>query len=284
VAYVAVMTITDLPLDVAGRSGEITSVVADLKCGPGPAVLLRADTDALPMTEESGLDFSSTIPDRAHACGHDAHVAMLVGAARILSTLRDQIRGTVRFMFQPGEEGGGGARIMIDEGVLKGVDTAYALHVCPNIPSGYLASRPGPFMASADEFEVTIRGKGGHAFTPHFAIDPVTAAAHVITSIQTMVTREIHAFDPAVITIAKVVAGTTSNVIPETAVLSGTVRTISAATRAHVHEILPRVVGGVAEAHGATAGTGDGRRGFLSCPPKDAWGHELSRRVPRRHR
>jgi len=248
-----VAALADLPLDVTIGSGEITSVVADLKCGEGPTVLLRADTDALPMTEESGLDFASTIPGRAHACGHDAHTAMLVGAARALSSMRSEIHGTVRFMFQPGEEGGGGAKLMVADGVLDCVDSAYALHISPNIPSGYLASRPGPFMASADEFEVTIRGKGGHASTPHFAIDPVTAAAHVITSIQTMVTREIHAFDPAVITIAKVVAGTTSNVIPETAVLSGTVRTISEATRAHVHKILPRVITGVAEAHGAAA-------------------------------
>jgi len=248
-----VAALADLPLDVTLGSGEITSVVADLECGDGPTVLLRADTDALPMTEESGLDFSSNVAGRAHACGHDSHVAMLVGAARILCSMRDELHGTVRFMFQPGEEGGGGGRIMVDEGVLHGVDSAYALHISPNIPSGYLASRPGPFMASADEFEVTIRGKGGHASTPHFAVDPVTAAAHVVTSIQTMITREVPAFDPAVVTVAKVVAGTTTNVIPETALLAGTVRTISAETRALVHEILPRVITGVAEAHGTTA-------------------------------
>ena len=156
-----------LPLTVSTGDG-ITSVVADLDGGSdGPTVLLRADTDALPMTEDTDDDFCSTVAGRAHACGHDAHVAMLVGAARLLADRRGDLAGRVRFMFQPGEEGSGGARVMIDEGVLDGVDRAFALHITPNIPIGRAACRPGPILASADTFHVTVTGRGGHASTPY---------------------------------------------------------------------------------------------------------------------
>lgn len=241
--------LTGLGLDVRTGAG-ITSVVADLVgARPGPTILLRADTDALPMTEESGEPFSSTVEGRAHACGHDAHVAMLVGAARILSEHRDELAGRVRFMFQPGEEGDAGAVTMIDEGVLDGVDAAFALHISPNIPAGYLTCRPGPIMASTDDFHVVVRGKGGHASTPHFGNDPVPVACEMVTALQTMVTRRIDAFNPAVITVAKISAGSTFNVIPESAELLGTIRTVSDWTRMSATAGFERVVRNVGAAH-----------------------------------
>ena len=238
-----------LGLELTTGTG-ISSVVADLVgARPGPTILLRADTDALPMTEESGEPFSSTVEGRAHACGHDAHVAMLVGAARILSEHRDELAGRVRFIFQPGEEGDGGARIMIDEGVTDGVDAAFALHISPNIPVGYVACRPGPIMASTDDFLVRVKGKGGHASTPHFGNDPIPVACEMVTALQTMVTRRIDAFNPAVVTVAKISAGSTFNVIPESAELLGTIRTVSDWTRMSVTAGFERVVRNIAAAH-----------------------------------
>ena len=232
---------------------SLTSVVADLAgSGPGPTILLRADTDALPMTEESGEEFASLIAGRAHSCGHDAHVAMLTGAAAVLAAHRDEFAGRVRFIFQPGEETFGGARYMIDEGVLDGVDAAFALHVAPNLPVGFLASRPGPIMASTDDFFVTVSGRGAHASTPHFGNDPIPVACEIVTALQTMVTRRIDAFNPAVITVGRISAGTTTNVIPESAELLGTIRTVSPGTRAGVLAGFDRVVRNVAAAHECT--------------------------------
>ena len=242
-----------LPLEVRTGSG-LTSVVADLVgATDGPTVLLRADTDALPMTEDTGLDFRSTIDGRAHACGHDAHTAMLVGAAKVLAARRHELPGRVRFMFQPGEEGFAGARLMIDEGVLDGVDRAFALHITPNQRVGTASCRPGPLLAGDTSITVTIRGRGGHASSPHHATDPIPATAAIITALQTTVTREVDVFDPAVLTIAHVVAGTTTNVIPETAFFEGTIRCISERTRARIREAVARTIRGVAEAHGCTA-------------------------------
>jgi hippurate hydrolase len=213
-------------------------------------VLLRADMDALPMPEDTGLDYASTIEGAMHACGHDAHVAMLVGAARVLSRRRDEMRGTVRFMFQPGEEGFAGAQVMIDEGVLDDprVDAAFALHVSPNLPSGSVWTRGGPIMASADVLDIRITGKGGHASTPYLARDPIPVAAEVIQALQMFVTRRIDAFDPVVVTITYVRAGTTSNVIPEDAHLRGTLRAVSAAGRRRALDGIEQVVEGTAAA------------------------------------
>ena len=246
--------LADLPVELHRGDGEITSLWADLKGGTdGPTILLRADTDALPMTEDTDLEFRSRIEGRAHACGHDAHTAMLVGAARILANRRDDMAGTVRLMFQPGEEGMGGAALMIDEGVLDGVDAAYALHITPNCPSGYVAGRTGAIMAAADVFRITVNGAGGHASTPHFTTDPVTIAAHIVTALQTMVTREVHAFEPAIVSVTRIDAGTTTNVIPEKAHLAGTIRTMAAHTRDQVHLAVDRIAHGVAATFGATA-------------------------------
>lgn len=233
------------------RGTALTSVVADLETGrPGPRILLRGDMDALEMTEETGLDFASEEEGRMHACGHDAHTAMLAGAARVLAGIRDELCGGVRFMFQPGEEGHGGAAVMIDEGVLEGVDAAFALHVTPNLASGQLGVRPGPMLAATDEFVITFTGRGGHASSPHLATDPVPVAAEAVLAMQAMVTRTVDAFNPAVVTVGSLHAGTTSNVIPETAQLVGTIRTVDERVREGVTERVCRVVQGIADAHG----------------------------------
>ena len=244
-----------LPLEVSTGKG-LTSVVADMKgtkTSEGPTILLRADTDALPMDEDTEETFCSVEPGRSHACGHDAHTAMLVGAAKVLSKMRDQFSGTVRFMFQPGEEGAGGAKIMIDEGVLEDVTRAFAIHVTPNLPTGFVACRPGPMLASTDEIKVTITGKGGHASTPHLCADPIPPMASMINSLQTSVTREINAFDPALVTIAHVEAGTTTNVIPEKAFFEGTIRCVSESTRKQIKESVVRVCDQIAKAHKCSA-------------------------------
>ena len=242
-----------LPLTVSTGDG-ITSVVADLDGGSdGPTVLLRADTDALPMTEDTDDDFCSTVAGRAHACGHDAHVAMLVGAARLLADRRGDLAGRVRFMFQPGEEGSGGARVMIDEGVLDGVDRAFALHITPNIPIGRAACRPGPILASADTFHVTVTGRGGHASTPYLCTDPVPAMAAMIGAVQTVVTRQVDVFKPALVSITHVAAGTTTNVIPETAFFEGTIRAVSERSRTVVTDGIQQACVQIAAAHGCTA-------------------------------
>ena len=231
-----------------------TSVVATLDGEhPGPTVLLRADMDALPLPEDTGVDHASTVPGVMHACGHDGHTAMLVGAARYLATHRDQIHGRVRFLFQPGEEGYAGAAHVIADGVLDGVDAGFAIHVTPNLPSGWVMTRAGAIMASSDELHVVVRGQGGHASTPHLAADPIPVACEIVGAIQTAITRRVDAFAPAVVTISEVRAGTASNVIPETATMSGTIRAVSEATRAHVHTDLVRLVEGIAAAHGMTA-------------------------------
>jgi len=245
-------------LDLEVRTGKsLASVVADLRggSGDGPTVLLRADMDALPMPEETGLDFASEVDGAMHACGHDAHTAMLAGAARLLAARRGEIAGTIRFMFQPGEEGDGGARLMIDEGVLESpsVDAAFALHVTPNIPAGIVATRGGPVMASADMVYIDVTGRGGHASTPHLALDPMPVAAEIVQALQVFATREIDIFDPVVITITTVHAGTATNIIPETVEMSGTLRAISERSRNRAIEGLERIATGIAEAHGAHA-------------------------------
>jgi hippurate hydrolase len=237
---------------ILGRG--LSSVVADIEGdASGRTILLRADTDALPMTEHTGEAFASAVEGRAHMCGHDAHVAMLVGAARVLVARREQFAGRVRLAFQPGEEGFGGARTMIEEGVLEGVDAAFALHVTPNIPSGFAASRKGALMASTDDFEVTVRGRGGHASTPHFANDPLPVACEIVLALQTFVSRRINAFDPAVLTVGSIRGGTTTNVIAESTSFTGTIRTVSEDTRSTVREGFRRIVGSIAAAHECTA-------------------------------
>ena len=208
-----------LGLDITtGR--DTTSVVAVLDGGcPGPTTLLRGDMDALPMPEDTGLEFASEIDGAMHACGHDAHVAMLVGAASLLAGRRRELPGRVMFMFQPGEEGHAGASIMLGEGLLERhgpVDRAFAIHTAPNFLAGTVATRAGTLLASADAFTMTISGKGGHASMPHDAIDPIPVACELVVAIQAMITRRVSAFDPAVVTVGSIRAGTAGNIIPET--------------------------------------------------------------------
>ena len=244
-----------LPLDY--REGTTTTgFVAILRGGRdnGRTVLLRGDMDALPMQEETGLPFASLVPGAMHACGHDAHSAMLVGAARALCARRESLSGSVVFMFQPGEEGYHGARFMIEDGLLDDPrpEAAFALHISPNVPAGMIVSRPGPLMAAADTLSATIHGRGGHGAMPHDCIDPVPIACEIVTALQTYIARQVAVSDPAVLTIAKINAGTAHNVIPATADLLGTLRTLSEATRRKVQEAFVRIVEHIAAAHGAT--------------------------------
>ena len=240
------------------RTGErLTSVVATLEgTQPGPSILLRADMDALPVREETGLEFTSEVEGVMHACGHDAHVAMLVGAARLLVRHRDKLAGRVIFMFQPGEEGYHGARYMLEEGLNVGgvaPTAAFALHGGARFRAGMVGTRPGPILASGDTIDAVIHGRGGHASAPHDCLDPIPIACEIVQALQTFVTRRVDAFDPAVITIAKIEAGSTRNVIPETARMLGTIRTVSERTRERVLEGVERLVKGLAAAHGAQA-------------------------------
>ncbi len=250
-------------LPLAWREGpSTTGLVATLKggAGPGRSVLLRGDMDALPMPEETGLDFASTIPGMMHACGHDAHVAMLAGAAELLCARAADLTGEVRFMFQPGEEGYHGARFMLDDGLLGGgedgvalPDAAFALHVMPNAPHGLIGGRTGALLASADQIGIVVTGRGGHASMPHATRDPMPVACEIVTALQAMVTRKFSVFDPVVVTIAKIECGTAHNVIADTARLTGTMRSLSATNRARLREDVQRLATGIADAHGLRA-------------------------------
>jgi amidohydrolase len=247
-----------LPLEISTGTSS-TSVTAVLRgaardSGDRTTVLLRADMDALPVDERTGVDFAST-NGAMHACGHDLHTTALVGAARLLSHHRDHLAGDVVFMFQPGEEGWGGAKNMIDEGVLDAsgsrADYAYGLHVMANgIPAGLFVSRPGPIMSASHTLDVTVRGAGGHGSSPHRAKDPITAAAQMITSLQVIVTRDFDAFDPVVITVGVVDAGTANNVIPDSAHFGATVRHWSAENEEQLGAVIRRGLEGIAAAHG----------------------------------
>ncbi|MPQ97547.1 amidohydrolase [Modestobacter sp. I12A-02628] len=248
----------DLPVEVT--TGRDTSSVVGVLRGarPGPTYLLRGDMDALPVHEDTGLDFASEIPGQMHACGHDTHMAMLLGAARLLCERRDQLTGQVVFMVQPGEEGFHGARYMLDEGVLQAVPNApvsgaFALHISSSFTSGSINVRPGPLMAAADHFRITIRGRGAHASTPHRGADPVPVAAEIVLALQAMVTRRVDVFDPAVVTVGHIEAGAANNVIPDSAFMQGTVRTLSAERRADVVAAVERVATHVAAAHDLVA-------------------------------
>ena len=250
-----------LPLEF--REGtSTTGFVAILRGGAAAGagsnartVLLRGDMDALPMTEETGLPFASTIDGRMHACGHDTHTAMLVGAAKALSARRDALAGTVVFMFQPGEEGYHGARFMIEDGLLAdpAPDAAFALHISPNAPSGLVVGRPGTIMASADTLHARIIGRGGHAAMPHEGLDPIPVACEIVTALQVYIARQVAVTDPAVLSITKIHAGTAHNVVPGEATLLGTLRTLSEATRMQCQAAFKRIVENIAAAHGCTA-------------------------------
>lgn len=243
-----------LPLE--WREGpSTTGAVAVLNGGkPGRRVLLRGDMDALPMPEETGLDFASQVPGTMHACGHDAHTAMLAGAVRLLCARREELAGEVLFMFQPGEEGYHGARFMLDDGLLDPLpDAAFALHVMPNARHGLVAGRAGALLAATDQLDIVIEGRGGHASMPHQTRDPLPVACAIVTAIQTLVTRQFDVFDPVVATVSRIEAGSAYNVIADTARLCGTLRTLSPRNRKALAEAIEQVATGIAAAHDMSA-------------------------------
>jgi hippurate hydrolase len=247
-----------LPLEIRD-SASTTGFVAILRGQTGDngrTVLLRGDMDALPMTEATGLPFASTLPGAMHACGHDTHTAMLVGAARALCARRDRLPGTIVFMFQPGEEGHHGARFMIEDGLLSdpAPDAAFALHVSPNMPFGTVVSRPGPLLASANTVHAVVTGRGGHAAMPHENIDPIPVACEIVGALQTFIARRVPVADPAVLSITTIKAGQGAhNIVPDNAELLGTLRTLSEPTRALMFDAFERITTNIAAAHGATA-------------------------------
>lgn len=254
-------SLSGLPLEITlGRQlSSVTAVLRGTKpvSGDRRAILLRADMDALPVLEATGLSYAST-NGAMHACGHDLHMTMLIGAARELSTRRDELAGDVIFMFQPGEESVDGASYMLDEGILDlaGVrpEAAYAIHVWAGMePYGTFTTKPGTTMASHDVVKVKLIGAGGHGSAPHKAVDPVPALAELITASHTMVTRQFDAFEPVVITIGKISAGQACNVIPESAELEASIRTFCPEARNLVIERLRRLANGIAQAHGLRA-------------------------------
>ncbi|WP_284978131.1 M20 family metallopeptidase [Arthrobacter sp. fls2-241-R2A-200] len=249
-----------LPFEIT-LGQETTSVTAVLRGGAAhssaekPVVLLRADMDGLPVQESTGVDYTSRVDGAMHACGHDLHTSMLAGAATLLAERRDQLAGDVVLMFQPGEEGYDGASYMIKEGVLdaagKRADTAYGMHVFSSMERhGQFVTKPGVMLSSSDGLVVTVLGAGGHGSAPHSAKDPVTAAAEMVTALQVMVTRQFNMFDPVVLTVGVLHAGTKRNVIPETARIEATIRTFSEASRQKMMDVVPRLLEGIAAAHG----------------------------------
>lgn len=253
--------LTGLPLQITRgrRTSSVTAVLrraGDLAPGiSAPVVLLRADMDALPVREAGDFPFRSQIDGAMHACGHDLHTAMLVGAARLLCQHRDHLAGDVVFMFQPGEESLNGAGVMIDEGVLEAagspISAALALHVFSGlVKGGEFFTRAGPMMAASDQLHVTVVGEGGHGSAPHLALDPVPAVAEMVLALQAMVTRRFDVTDPVVLTVGLMEAGTKANVIPATGRFEATIRTFSEQSRERVMDLSVRLVRGIAVAHG----------------------------------
>ncbi|WP_127498472.1 M20 peptidase aminoacylase family protein [Paenibacillus glycanilyticus] len=229
-----------------------TGVIAEIGTG-SPVIALRADIDALPIQEETGLPFASAVPGKMHACGHDFHTAALIGAAYLLKEREQELKGTVRLIFQPAEEKAKGARQVIASGALEGVQAIFGLHNKPDLPVGTIGIKGGPLMAAADGFVVEVAGRGSHAAVPEAGNDPVLTAAHIVTALQSIVSRNVGALDSAVISVTKLNSGTAWNVIPEKAVLDGTIRTFDPDIRRRVRERFDQVVAGVAAAFDTTA-------------------------------
>ncbi|MCK6586361.1 MAG: amidohydrolase [Polyangiaceae bacterium] len=245
---IAVERLRELGLSVRAGVAE-TGIIADLEGEhPGGTILLRADMDALPVEERSGRDFASVNPGVMHACGHDAHVSALLGAAKLLAARRDRIAGRVRFLFQPAEELAGGALKMIEGGALEGVDKVIGAHVFSPFPFGVVATRPGPFFAGIDAFELAIIGRAGHGGMPHMSVDPIVAAAHVVTALQSIVSRETRPGDPLVVSVSAISGGQAPNVVVERVTLRGTVRWYSQSNREHALDRIAAIASGVCSA------------------------------------
>jgi len=242
-------------LDIRTGVAE-TGIVASLGLDrPGPCVALRADLDALPIEETSDVPYRSKEPGKMHACGHDGHTSCLVGALRVLSEIRDELKGPVKFIFQPAEEGGAGGKRMCEEGVLENprVDAIFGFHGWPRFTQGEIGLREGAFLASSDTFDITISGQGSHAAFPHLGVDPILVASHAITAIQSIVSRNTDPLNSAVVTVGEIRAGTTYNIIPQTATLKGTIRALDETVRQATHARLKTIVENTAEGFGAKA-------------------------------
>jgi len=230
-----------------------TGVVGTIRNGDGPSIGLRADMDALPLEEKNTFKHASSNPGKMHACGHDGHTAMLLGAAKHLAASKN-FKGTVNLIFQPAEEGGGGGELMIKEGLFEmfPVDSVYGLHNWPGMPAGTFGVGSGPFMAAADMFDLTINGRGGHAALPDQCIDPIVVASQVVSALQTITSRNTHPVDSVVISVTQIHAGDAYNVIPDSVRMRGTVRTFQTETRDKIPSSMLRVAEGVSAAYGAT--------------------------------
>uniref|UniRef100_A0A6S8GW75 Peptidase M20 dimerisation domain-containing protein n=2 Tax=Dunaliella tertiolecta TaxID=3047 RepID=A0A6S8GW75_DUNTE len=229
-----------------------TGIVATIGNGAGPTVALRSDIDALPILEPEGLPFRSQHEGRMHACGHDSHMSMLLGAAKVLKAMEHLLPGTVRLVFQPNEEFGAGGDQIVQQGALDGVDAAFALHIWPMLPSGSLATRPGTIMAGALSFHIKVNGRGGHAAMPHLNADPIVAASAIISGMQTLVSRETSPLGSAVLSVTLLKAGSAYNVIPDVAEFGGTIRTLDHDTMVHLQGRLESLAAAIAAGFGCT--------------------------------
>lgn len=237
-----------------GRTGVVGVIKGKKPAGNRKAIGMRADMDALPIEEATGLSYKSTVPGKMHACGHDGHTAMLLGAAKYLAETRN-FGGTAVVIFQPAEEGGAGGKAMVDDGLMTrfGIEEVYGMHNYPGIPLGEFALRPGPLMAAADHFTIEIEGKGGHAARPHFSVDTVLVGAEIVSALQSIVSRNVDPLHSAVVSVCLFQAGTTNNVIPQTALLSGTSRSLTPEVQDLLENRIREVVEGTAKVHGAKA-------------------------------
>ena len=241
--------VDSLRTDIGGHG-----VIAEIRGeNSGPTFALRADMDALPIHEANDLPYKSRVHGVMHACGHDGHTAVLLGAAQVFAENRNKLRGTVRLIFQPAEEVAGGAVRMCKDGAMEGVAAIAALHGWPGMAIGQIGTRSGPMMASSDNFDLTIRGKGAHAAMPHLSADPIVPAAQIVLALQTIASREMNPADPVVITVGQIHAGTAYNIIPDEAVIRGTVRCLTNELRQTMAARIERIANGIAEAHRATA-------------------------------
>ncbi|WP_421592637.1 M20 aminoacylase family protein [Shinella sp. M27] len=257
-----------------GRTGVVGIIRGK---GEGRTIGLRADMDALPIDETSGKPWSSTVKGKMHACGHDGHTAMLLGAAKYLAETRN-FAGSVAVIFQPAEEGGGGGNEMVKDGMMErfGIAEVYGMHNLPGMPVGSFGTRPGPIMAATDEFTIAVKGRGGHAALPHKTVDPIVIGSYVVTALQTIVSRVADPIASLVVSVTKFNAGFAHNVIPETAQLAGTVRTLNPDMREEAEARIRQICGGLAAAHGAEITVSYHRNYPVTVNHADETGHAVS--------